>query len=476
MRLEDIKIALKSLLHDDASIQADRQEFLGVSMDSRTVKPGEIFFAIQGDVTDGHRHVAQAVDKGAGLIVIDEGKKAHIQDQLGQCAYMSVIDTLKAMEALGQAMRDKTDGRIIGVTGSVGKTSVRTALEILLSRQGQTTASQKSFNNHWGVPYSLCHLKADDAFGVFEMGMNAPGEIARLTQQVRPDVALITLIGEAHIGNLGSLEAIAEAKSEIFRGLNPRNGIAVINTDSPCFEIMHQKARESGAHKIITFGKGPGSDVSLLSQVMEKEGRTVTLDVMGQCVTLNLQMIGYQWIENALAIMATLAAVGADIGQAAQDFAQVELMDGRGKVHQLPLRSGGVFTLIDDSYNANPTSVRSALETIGQMSGRRIVALGDMLELGERAQDLHTGLAPNILEANVHKFFACGPLMKALFNCLPPSIQGASCVSSDQLFEPLIQEISSGDVVLLKGSNSMKMTPLMKQICAFYLDQKAQSA
>jgi UDP-N-acetylmuramoyl-tripeptide--D-alanyl-D-alanine ligase len=208
---------------------------------------------------------------------------------------------------------------------------------------------------------------------------------------------------------------------------------------------------------------------------MENQGRTLVIDVMGQHVTLNLQMIGYQWIENALGIMATLAAVGADVRQAAEDFALVELVDGRGKVHQLPLRSGGEFTLIDDSYNANPTSVRSALETIGQMSGRRIIALGDMLELGDRAWDLHTSLAPQILEAKIDKFFACGPLMEDLYKCLPAHIQGACCVSSEQLFKPLIQEIHSGDVVLLKGSNSMKMTQLMKQICAFYLDQKTQS-
>ncbi|MBN9565058.1 MAG: UDP-N-acetylmuramoyl-tripeptide--D-alanyl-D-alanine ligase [Alphaproteobacteria bacterium] len=474
--MDEVRVALKSLIQDDKSVKADLNELSGISIDSRTINPGEIFFAIQGDVTDGHFYIAQAVEKEAGLIVVEESKKSQVQGQLGQCAYISVTDTLKAMEAVGQAMREKTRARIIGITGSVGKTSVRTALEVLLSRQGKTTASQKSFNNHWGVPYSLCHLKADDAYGVFEIGMNAPGEIRCLTQQIKPDVALITVIGEAHIGNLGSIEAIAEAKSEIFDGLNQSHGIAVINADSPCFDIMHQRAQEAGAQKIITFGKSGYANVRLVSQVMEGDGRDVTVDVMGQIVTLHLRMIGFQWVENALAIMATIAAVGADIHQAAQDFSRVGLLDGRGKVHHLSLRFGGTFTLIDDSYNANPTSVRSALDTIAQVNGRRIVAFADMLELGDQARGIHIGLAPKVMEAGVDKFFACGPLMGALYSYLPANIQGAWKANSGQLLEPLTQEIRSGDVLLIKGSNSMKMTLLMEQICAFYLDQKVQSA
>lgn len=439
----------------------------GVSIDSRTILPGEVYFAIRGDVHDGHNFVLAALEKGAALAVVDEAHSAIFK---GKGPLAIVPDVLRALERAGMARRAALQANVVAVTGSVGKTGTKEALRLVLSRQGATHAPVASFNNHWGVPLTLARTPLAVRYGVYEIGMSNPGEIAPLAAMVAPDVAIITTVQPVHLAAFPSVDAIADEKAAIFSGLRP-GGIAIINADIPQTARLRAHAMASNAGRAITFGADDKADVRLLNCSLKADMSTVEASVLGQPVTYRLGSPGRHVVINSLAILAAAKALGADLALAALALGDLRPPSGRG-AHQVLHAPAGTFTLIDESYNANPASVRAALENLGRMPvsgrGRRIAVLGDMLELGPTGPDLHMGLAESIAANGVHRVFACGPLMRGLYDALPQSARGAYATSSAGLEALVLDDIHAGDVVTVKGSLGSKMGPIVKAIVARY--------
>jgi len=368
-------------------------------------------------------------------------------------------DPLAALEAMGRAARARTDARIVAVTGSVGKTGTKDALRLCLGACGKTAASVASYNNQWGVPLSLARMPADTRFGVFEIGMNHPGEITPLTRMVRPHVAIVTTVEPCHIGFFDSLDEIADAKAEIFAGLEP-GGTAVLNRDNAYFDRLKQAAEAAGAGRIVGFGEDERADARVRTMVLHEDWSTVSASVLGHYVTYKLGAPGRHVVMNSLAVLAASVLAGADLARVALRLRDLEPPKGRGARLALRVR-GGEATLIDESYNANPTSVRAALDVLSRVrpgrGGRRIVVLGDMLELGGEAPALHAGLAGPIDGAGVDVVYACGPHMAHLWERLDPSRRGAYAQTSAELVDPLVAGLGPGDVVMVKGSLGMRM-------------------
>jgi len=435
----------------------------GVSIDTRTLEPGDAFFAIKGDRFDGHDFVAAALEKGASVAVIGEDHAAKFDPAPG--TLMIVPDVLDALRRLGQAARARTRARIIGITGSVGKTGTKEALRIALSRSGATHASVASYNNHWGVPLTLARMPAETEYGVFEMGMNAPGEIAALTRQVRPEIAIITTVEPVHLEFFGSVERIADAKAEIFEGLEP-DGVAVLNADNAHFERLAGAARAQGA-RIVSFGEAEGSDTRLKRVALHPECSCVVADVLGTEVAYKFGAPGRHLVGNSLAVLTAVKLVGADLALAALALADMHAPKGRGARFGLPV-PGGDITVIDESYNANPASMRAALSLLAQSEpgfrGRRIAVLGDMRELGATSDDLHRDLAGPVEEASVDLLFASGPHMKALYGEMPDLRRGLYAEKSEGLVAAVLDEVRAGDVVMIKGSLGSRMGPVVEAL------------
>ncbi len=437
----------------------------GASIDTRTIEPGEAFFAIQGEARDGHDFVAGALEKGAGLAVIDE---AHAAAFAGAGPFAVVPDVLKAMERAGVARRAELKAGVVAVTGSVGKTGTKEALRLVLSRQGKTHAPVASYNNHWGVPLTLCRTPADVRYGVYEIGMSNPGEILPLAKLVTPDVAIVTTVQPVHLAAFASLDGIAEEKGAIFAALKP-GGTAILNADIPQAGLLRRLAGAGPAGRIVTFGESADADVRLLSCSLKADVSTVDALVHGQPVTYKLGSPGKHIVLNSLAVLAAVEALGADLALAALALGDLAPPAGRGARQSLQA-PGGPFTLIDESYNGNPASMRAAIENLGRIPvsgrGRRIAVLGDMLELGPSGPALHEGLADAVLANGVDKVFACGPLMRGLYDGLPSAIRGAYAGQASGL-EPLVLDaIRAGDVVTVKGSLGSRMGPIVKAIVA----------
>jgi UDP-N-acetylmuramoyl-tripeptide--D-alanyl-D-alanine ligase len=435
----------------------------GASIDTRTLDPGEAFFAITGEARDGHEFVAGAFQKGAALAVVDE---AHAAEFAGAGPLAVVSDVLRAMERAGSARRAELTAKIVAVTGSVGKTGTKEALRLVLSRQGKTHAPVASYNNHWGVPLTLCRTPRDVAYGVYEIGMNAPGEILPLAKLVRPQVAIITTIQPVHLAAFASLEGIAEEKAAVFWELEP-GGTAIINADIPQSDLLRRLAEQGPAGRVISFGESMGADVRLLSCALKHDVSTVDALVMGQPVTYRLGSPGRHIVLNSLGVLAVVHALGADLALAALSLGDLKPPSGRG-ASQILQGPGGSFTLIDESYNGNPASMRAAIENLGRIPvsgrGRRIAVLGDMLELGPSGPELHKGLAEAVHANGVDKVFACGPLMRGLYDSLPSAVRGAYAGQASGL-EPLVLDaIRAGDVVTVKGSLGSRMGPIVKAI------------
>jgi UDP-N-acetylmuramoyl-tripeptide--D-alanyl-D-alanine ligase len=423
----------------------------GVSIDTRTLKKGDLFVALHGPNFDGHDFVADALAKGAAAAVVD--------GEVSDDAFMlKVDDTMVALEALGRASRERSQAAIIAVTGSVGKTGSKEALKYVLSRQGEVSASEGSLNNHWGVPLSLARMPALTDYGIFELGMNHPGEINPLSRMVRPHVALITTVEPVHSEFFDSDEAIADAKAEIFAGLEP-GGAAVLNRDNKHFHRLAAAARAKGIDRIIGFGTWDEADFRLLNAVIEKGGTVVRADLGGSMTTYRLSIPGEHWVVNSLGVLAAIAAAGGNVGEAADAFGGMEAPKGRGCFHLIH-SGGGEITLIDESYNASPVSMRAAIEVLGQTeptgSGRRIAVLGDMLELGHNAPGLHANLAENLVRESVDLVFTAGRDMAHLSEALDPAMRGGHAINSE-LLEPMVREaLQPGDVVVVKGSAGSK--------------------
>ncbi len=429
----------------------------GVSIDSRTLAPGDLFVALAGPNFDGHDFVAKAFQAGAAAALAHRAPEAA---ELPETAPVLLVDdTMTALRALGATARERSGARFIGVTGSVGKTSTKEALARCLAAQAPTAASAGSLNNHWGLPLSLARMARDANYGVFELGMNHPGEIRELSALLRPGVALITNVEAVHIGYFASIEEIAAAKAEIFEDMGA-DGVAVLNRDNPFFDHLANKANAAGLARIIGFGQDARAEVRLTDCTLEAGGSRVSADVLGERVDYRVGLPGAHWVTNSLAILATVAAVGADPAAAAAELARIEPAKARGERHLIDLPDGGL-TLIDDSYNANPTSMRAAFDVLGRVErgigGRRIAVLGDMLELGAQATELHEGLAEPVNSAGVDLVFTCGADMAALNAALPTAMRGGHTADSQVLVPLVTASVGAGDVVLVKGSAGSRM-------------------
>jgi len=441
----------------------------GIEMDSRDVKPGDVFVALKGEAMDGHRFIPMAFEKGA---------VAAITDRPVDYPHVQVSDTTAALHALAHAARDRSEAARIAVTGSVGKTGVKEAIFLSLDRasRGAAHRSVRSYNNHVGVPLSLARMPARARFGVFEMGMNHAGEIAPLASHVRPHVAVITTIAPAHIENLGSIEAIADEKAQIFTGLMP-GGTAVIPADLPETERLIGHARDCGV-VIVTFGRSEGADVRLLDAIPNANGGSlVTADLGEQRLCFTVAEPGEHWITNSLAVMAAVRAANGDLAAAGLALAEMGGLKGRGARHQIAA-TGGKALLVDESYNANPASMRATLRSLGQTPAhRRVAVLGSMMELGDFSDEFHRQLIEPLVEAKIDHAILVGAAMAPLASLLggnaadlgkylsnslgkPPSF--AHCAGPAEAIAALEHfGLTHGDAILVKGSNSVGLGKLV---------------
>ncbi len=442
----------------------------GISIDTRTLQPGDAFFAIKGEAMDGHDFATAAVKAGAGLLVVAEAKLP----ALGRLSSPMIVvpDVLEALEKLGRAARARSDARIIAVTGSVGKTSTKEALRCGLSAVGKVHASPMSFNNHWGVPLTLARMPADCDYAVFEIGMNHENEIRPLVKMVRPHVTIVTSIAPAHLGHFSSLDDIARAKAEIFEGVEP-DGAALVNRDDPRFKLLEQWARDAGVENVWGYGENANAQVRLTNFVLHASHSILTANVGGQEVAAKIGAPGRHIVQNALAVLGAAQLVGADVARVALALADLVPERGRGRRHTLR-HPEGTFTLIDESYNANPASMQAAMALLEATpvapGSRRIAVLGDMLELGEHSARLHTALAELITETSTDLVFLAGPEMKALAEILPSDFHAEHRATGDELKPVLMQAIRPGDVVMVKSSKSIGFSKLVDALLERFPD------
>ncbi|MFZ3581117.1 UDP-N-acetylmuramoyl-tripeptide--D-alanyl-D-alanine ligase [Loktanella sp. DJP18] len=440
----------------------------GVSIDTRTLRPGDLFVALAA-ARDGHEFVAQALTKGAAAALVDH-RPVGVSDD---APLLIVPDVLQALEALGIAARARTQARVVAVTGSVGKTSTKEMLRAALSPQGRTHAAEASYNNHWGVPLTLARMPADTQFAVIEIGMSHPGEIAPLARLARPHVALVTTVAAAHLEAFDSLDGIAAEKATIMDGLEP-GGIAILNADLPTFAVLHDHAT-AGHQRIATFGKGADwalGDVRITDSATVIHARHDDIDLL-----FKLAVPGRHFAMNAVAVLAACDALGADPVQAAQDIGQWQPPQGRGTREVVVLDHGiaeETLDLIDDAFNANPTSMTAALEVLAAstprdgvgrvVKGRRVAILGDMLELGADEMAMHAALADDPYLAKAHVVHCAGPRMRALFDALPVDMRGQWAPEADDLAAQAARLVDAGDVVLVKGSKGSKVARVVDAI------------
>lgn len=425
----------------------------GVAFDSREVTTGDLFIAMKGEATDGHLFIDKAIAAGAAGIVCETAiDHPHVR----------VEDSVAALNALGVAARARSHGRIIGVTGSVGKTGTKEALFAALDRfrPGKAHRSLKSYNNHVGVPLSLARMPSTADFGVFEMGMNHAGELSALTAMVRPHVAIVTAIAPAHMEFFGSLDAIADAKGEIFEGLEP-GGTAIIPFDSPFYARLRAKAEKHAAH-VVSFGLGADADVRAVDWLSDGQGGSlVTAQVQNALLCFTIAQAGAHWVSNALAVLAAVKAVGGDLPAAGLAFAEMAGLAGRGARHRVAFGDGHIL-LIDESYNANPVSMAATIEQLGSEScDRRVAILGAMRELGPGEDVYHADLAAPLVAAGVQFVLLVGEEMVPLAKVLEGRIEFEH-VPDHLIAEGRLKDlIRSGDAVLVKGSNSVGLSHLV---------------
>ncbi len=431
----------------------------GVSIDSRSLETGDLFFAIKGDAHDGHDHVARAMEAGGAAAVVSRERAPQLA-ALGPV--FAVEDTQNAMERLGVASRTRSKAKIVAVTGSVGKTTVKEMLRAMLTACGPTHASAASYNNHWGVPLTLARMASNARFAVLEMGMNHAGEITPLTRMARPHAALVTTIAPVHVEHLGSIEAIADAKAEIFFGLEP-GGTAVLNRDAPQFERLARAAALRGA-RVLSFGHGADYDARLIGVEAIDCGSRVRTRILGRELVFELGAPGVHMAENALSALLAADALGADLAACAVALRRFSPQKGRGERFSVPTPDGPA-TIIDESYNANPASMRAALALLAAAKpgpkGRRIAVIGDMLELGPEAAAMHAELAGDLSANNVDLLFGAGPLTRALFEAAPASMRAAWTERSSDLIDEVARVLRGGDIAMIKGSNGSRMGPLV---------------
>ncbi len=455
----------------------------GVSIDSRSVKSGDLFVALKGQSFDGHAYALAALKQGASAALVHSEIKdsGEYHNRL-----VMVKDTFAALQNLAKASRARTNAKIIAVTGSVGKTGTKEALKLGLSMLGKTHATEGNLNNHWGVPLSLARMPADAAFGVFELGMNHAGEIAPLSQMVRPHAAIITTVEAAHLEFFNSVAEIADEKAAIMAGLEP-NGSVVLPRDNAWYVRILAAAKTYNCKNIVSFGTSGDSIARLVSWSLTPDGTQVAAEFDGERITYDMIVSGRHWALNSVAAIAAVRAVGADFHKAAGALSKLDAPEGRGARKHVPV-SGGDILVVDESYNASPAAVRVLAETLAQMhqpvhgtlgtdgGGRLIMVLGDMLELGSSAAALHAGLAPSLKAAEIDIVFTAGPLMESLHKALPPAMRGGHAADSQALAPLVAAAVHAGDVVAIKGSHSSHMERVVAALLALDTTNKTPSA
>lgn len=428
----------------------------GVSFDSREIGPGDLFVALAG-VRDGHEFAAQALKQGAAGVLASKPIDG---------PSVQVADTSRALEAMGVAARQRAPQALRGaITGSVGKTSVTQAVAAGLARAGRSHNSVKSFNNHIGVPLTLARMPRDTERAIFEIGMNHADEITPLSRMVQPQAVAITTVGPVHIEAFADGEqGVARAKAEIFQGLRP-GGVAVLNADNPWFDYLCGEARKAGA-EIWSFGAA-GATARLLDFQPRTHGAAVRAEFDGRPLDFPIRQSGFHWGPNSLCVLLMLKALKVDEATALAALENFEPLAGRGAEREVRI-AGGTFTLVDESYNANPISMQAAFKSLGvrRPAGRRIVALTDMLELGPEAEQFHAGLADPILEAGVDLVFCAGPLMKSLHDALPPTRRGGYAETAAELAPRVAAAVGPGDLVMVKGSNGSRAASIAAALAA----------
>ena len=463
----DIMQALNLISEGDIEFEAT-----GISIDSRTIKPGEIFVAVQGDSFNGHDFLQAALDKGATAFIISRSPP----DFLKNHTYFIVPDTLEALRQLAAYNRNRSKAKVIAITGSAGKTTTKEWLAQTLAPFGATVYSPASYNNHFGAPLSLTSLEEDTDFGVFELGMNHEGEIEPLARLVQPDVAIITTIADSHIGYLKSVSKIAAEKSTIFAGLK-QGGTAILNYDSDYFDFLSEVATKHGTGKIVKVGKKPGADVRLVHCDYNPTTDTTTIEaeVNQKHIQYTLSLVGDHYIMNSLMVLATTECLGLDLNKAVKEIEHLKPINGRGQKHVLCIAPNKTITLIDDAYNAQPSSMQAGLTALAQSSlgfpaGRRIAVLGEMRELGDESATFHKGLLPFVQKANIDLLFACCGDMKLLLDALPAEQRGGFSEQAEDLWQPLLDSLQNGDVVFIKGSKSTKVSVLVHRLLSLHQD------
>jgi UDP-N-acetylmuramoyl-tripeptide--D-alanyl-D-alanine ligase len=436
----------------------------GVAIDSRTIAPGEAFVAIRGERFDGHEYAAAALEKGAALAVVTEGRAPPRAGPL----LLVPDDPLDALRRIGVAARERMRGGVIAVTGSVGKTGTKEALYAALDRaaRGKAHRSVKSYNNHTGVPLSLARMPREARFGVFEMGMNHAGELAALTRLVRPHIAIVTAIAPAHREFFSSEEEIADAKGEIFQGLEP-GGTALVPFDSPHRDRLIAAAKPHAA-TILTFGAGEGADIRAVDAMPSPKGGTLVTAVLPDAeLTFTISQPGEHWVSNSMAVLGAVQALGGDLAAAGLALADMAGLKGRGERHWLPV-GGGEALLIDESYNANPASMRATLKTLRahEVEGRRIAVLGSMRELGVGSEAFHAELAEPVEAACVDYAILVGQEMAALAKALGPKVNRVHVPDVASAIDLARSEIRPGDAILVKGSNSIGLAALVEALAS----------
>jgi UDP-N-acetylmuramoyl-tripeptide--D-alanyl-D-alanine ligase len=435
----------------------------GVMIDSRRVEPGDLFVALPGERVDGHDFVAAALAKGAAAALVERAPT-----NVGAEAPLLVVENvLQGLVGLAYAARARSGAKILGVTGSVGKTGTKEALSRALSVAGEAYVSAGNLNNHIGAPLSLARLPRTSEHAVLEMGMNHAGEIAPLSRMIRPHLAIVTNVAPVHIGFFDTERDIALAKAEIFEGLEP-GGIAVLNIDNEWYPLLADRALECGADRIVSFGRDQGAEVRLIDARSDLDGSLVEANIAGRVVRYQLDAIGAHWAFNSIGVLACVHALGLDIEESAAAIRRVSAGRGRGGQVDIALAGGGSLRLIDESYNASPAAMRAAFSVMGlcgsRAEGRRIAVLGEMRELGEQGTDLHAGLADDLLAAAPERVYTVGPLMRALRARLPRSIRGEHGDVSTDIAARIASELLPGDVVLVKGSLGTNMAPIIAAI------------
>lgn len=427
-----------------------------ISIDSRDLGPKALFVAIKGDRFDGHDFVEQALANGAEAALVSRGEGA---------GRIIVADALEGLRDLARLARARSRAIIVGVTGSVGKTTTKEAIRTVFEDAGETHASIKSFNNHWGVPLMLARLPASAQFGVFEMGMSGPEEIRPLSRLVRPHIAVITTIAAAHLEAFGSLEGIAGAKAEIFSGVEA-GGTAVLNADHPQLAVLLQQARADNVHKIVTYGEAPGSDWQICEIETAADKSFASIAHNGERHSLVLNVPGRHMVANATAAMAVAFEAGVEVEVALRALARFGLQAGRGQRRVLGPPDKPLL-LIDESYNANTASMRAALEVFARQTapgGRKMVVLGDMLELGEQSGALHASLADAVRDAGAERIYLVGPAMAALAAALGRERITAHTQTAGEMAPILRNDLAYGDAVMVKGSNGVGLSDIVEKI------------